>query len=140
MGIVSDIEIDRCHKIGPHKTKIAKDWDQPCTTVCRLNQFKDKHHILNNAKKLKITSTFIYEDFSKDTMALRKSLWEHVFKYLKQNKFACLNYKSIIVRDHNGVRWTLTCIFIPATNLFTKNDVIYQNKRIINDEDWSFSS
>ena len=140
MGIVSDIEIDRCHKIGPHKTKIAKDWDQPCTTVCRLNQFKDKHHILNNAKKLKITSTFIYEDFSKDTMALRKSLWEHVFKYLKQIKFACLNYKSIIVRDHNGVRWTLTCIYIPATNLFTKNDVIYQNKRIINDDDWSFSS
>ena len=50
LGIKSDIEIDRCHRIGPHKTKTGQDWDRPRTVVCRLNRFKDKQSILNNAK------------------------------------------------------------------------------------------
>ena len=44
------------------------------------------------------------EIFSKDIMELRKSLSEQFFEYWKQNKFACQNYRSIIVRDHYGVR------------------------------------
>ena len=48
---------------------------------------------------------YIYEDFSKDTMDLRKSLWEQVLEYCKQNKLACLNYRNIIIRDHNDVRF-----------------------------------
>ena len=104
MGIESDVEIDRCHRIGPRKTKTGQNRDRPRTVVCRLNRFKDKQRILNNAKKLKNTGICIYEDFSKDTVELRKSLWEQVLEYRKQNKFACLNYRSIIVRDHNGVR------------------------------------
>ena len=55
-------------------------------------------------KNLKNTGIFIYEDFSKDTVELRKSLWEQVFEYQKQNKFAWLNDRSIIVRDPTGVR------------------------------------
>ena len=31
---------------------------------------------------------FIYENFSRDTIELRKSLWEYVLEYRKQNKFA----------------------------------------------------
>ena len=104
MGIESDIEIDRCHRIGPCKRKTNQNQDRPCTIVYRLNRFKDKQCILNNAKKLKNTGIFIYEDFSKDTMELRKSLWEQVLEYQKENKFAYLNYRSIILRDHNDVR------------------------------------
>ena len=53
MGIESDVEIDRCHRIGPRKTKTGQNQDRPRTVVCRLNRFKDKQHILNNAKKTK---------------------------------------------------------------------------------------
>ena len=70
----------------------------------KIADFKDKQHILNNAKKLKNTGIFIYEDFAKDTMELRKSLLEQDLEYWKQNKFACLNYRSTIVRDHNTER------------------------------------
>ena len=89
---------------GLVKHKIGQNRDGPRTIVCRLNRFKDKQGILNNAKKLKNTGIFIYEDFSKDTMELRKSLWEQVLEYQKENKFAYLNYRSIILRDHNDVR------------------------------------
>ena len=51
LGIESDIEIDRCHRIGPRKTKTGQNRDRPRTVVCRLNRFKDKQRILNNAKK-----------------------------------------------------------------------------------------
>ena len=84
MGMESGVEIDRRHRIGPRKTKT----DRPRTVVCRLNRFKDKQRILNNAKKLKDMGIYIYEDFSKDTMELKKSLWEQVLEYRKQNKFA----------------------------------------------------
>ena len=97
LGIESDVEIDRCHGIGHCKTKTGQDRDRPCTVVFRLNRFKDKQCILNNAKKLKNMSIFIYKDFPKGTMGARSGFW-------KQNEFLCLNYRSIIVRDHNDVR------------------------------------
>ena len=104
LGIESEVEIDKYHRIVPRKTKTSQNQDRPRTVVCRLNRFKDKQRILNNAKKLKNMVIYIYEDFSKDKMDLRKSLWGQVLEYRKQNKFACLNCRSIIVRDHNGVR------------------------------------
>ena len=54
-------------------------------------------------KNWKTQGIFIYEDFSKDGMELKKSLWDQDLEYWKQNKFACLNYRNIIVRDHNFV-------------------------------------
>ena len=49
------------------------------------------------------------------------------------NIFVENTFKTAIIKldvsDH-----FLMCIFILSTNLFTRNDVIYQYKRIINDE------
>ena len=80
LGIESDVEIDRCYIMGPRKTKTGQNWDWLRTVFCRLNRFRDKQCVLNNAKKLKNTGIFIYEDFSKDTMELRKWLWEQVLE------------------------------------------------------------
>ena len=41
LGIESDVEIDRCHRIMSCKTKTGQDRDQPCTAVCRFDRFKD---------------------------------------------------------------------------------------------------
>lgn len=71
----------------------------PRKVTCRFFCFKDKQKILQNAKKLKNTVIYIYEDFSKDTMEIRKSLWEEVLNYLRRGKFAYLNYGSVVVRD-----------------------------------------
>ena len=48
-GKVDDVEIDRCHRIEPHKTKTSQNRDRPRTAVCRVNRFKNKQRILNNA-------------------------------------------------------------------------------------------
>ena len=63
-----NIEIDHCHCINPKK----KDPTCPQTIICRLTKFKEKQKILINANVLKDTVIFIYEDYCKDTMSIRK--------------------------------------------------------------------
>ena len=93
LNIEGNIEIDRCHRLGKRRGS------RPRTIVCRFLPVKDKQKILQNAKKLKDTGTFIYEEFCSDTMELRKSLWEKVLEYCQQGKYAYLNYRTIVVRD-----------------------------------------
>ena len=95
LEIQDPIEIDRCHRMGKHKR------NRPRTIIFKLNKFKDKQKILRNARNLKDTGIFIYEDFCDDTMELRKSLWEQVLEHSRQNKIAHLNYRSIVVRDRS---------------------------------------
>ena len=57
------------------------------TIICRLLRFKDKQRIIQSSKKLKNTGIFIYEDFCKDTMDLRKQLWEKVLGHEPTTKF-----------------------------------------------------
>ena len=76
-----------------------RNQNRPRTIVCRITKFKEKQKILKNAKLLKNTGIFIYEDFCKDRMELRKELRQEVLEYRRQNKFAYLTYRSILVRD-----------------------------------------
>ena len=96
IGIEENIEIDRGHPITPKKN----DPTRPRTIICSLTKFKEKQKIfLINAKVLKDTGLFIYEDYCKDTMSVRKKLWEQVLNYRKQDKIAYLNYRSIVVHN-----------------------------------------
>ena len=51
LGIESDVEIYRYHRIGSRKTNTGQDRDRQPTIVCRPNRFKDKQRISNNSKK-----------------------------------------------------------------------------------------
>ena len=72
--------------------KSRKGWSNnernlgPRTIICRLFRFKDKQIIIQGSKKLKNTGIFIYENFCKDTMDLRKQLWEKVLEHQANNK------------------------------------------------------
>ena len=46
-----------------------------------------------------------------DTMDLWKTLWKEVLQYRRQNKFVCLNYRSIIGREFDNVWWTIPFFF-----------------------------
>ena len=64
------MEIDRYHRVESGN-QCGQHQERPPTIICRFNMFKDKQEILNNAKKLRDTGIYIYQDFSKDTMDLR---------------------------------------------------------------------
>ena len=54
--------------------------------LCSVLNYKGKTNILQNAKKLKVKNIFINEDFSNETMDLRKELWEKAKKKKKKKK------------------------------------------------------
>ena len=95
LGITAEIEFDRCHRTGKFKKNQAK----LRAIVCIMLRFKDKEKNFQNSKKLKNMGTFIYEDFCKETMELRKSLWKEVLEHRRQIKIAYLNYRWVVVRD-----------------------------------------
>ena len=94
LGIEDEVEIDRCHRMkksGKDRSNNERN-SLPRTIICRLLRFKDKQRIIQSSKKLKNTGIFIYEDFCKDTMDLRKQLWEKVLEHRANNKISYLNY------------------------------------------------
>ena len=78
LGIAENIVIERAHRIK--KKESSDNPGKPRTIVCRFLNYKDKTNILKNSKKLKGKNIFINEDFSHETMELRKKLWEKVKK------------------------------------------------------------
>ena len=46
--------------------------------------------LLRNARKLKDRGIFIYDDFSKEAIELRKTLWEHVLEYCHPKEICLL--------------------------------------------------
>ena len=74
---------------------------RPRTVVCKLLSFVDKERIIKNTHHLKGTSYYVNEDFSKETLAYRKELWEKLKALRQEGKIAYLNYKNIIVRGRN---------------------------------------
>ena len=69
--------------------------------VCKLLRFVDKARILKNTHRLIETTYYVNQDFSKETLAYRKELWEKIKALRKEGKVAYLNYKSIVVKEKN---------------------------------------
>ena len=90
---LQNIRIERAHRMGPHNN------DKKRTVIIKLLDYKDKVGILKNAKNLKNTGLYINEDFSNETMAIRKQLWNDVKQLRLQGKFAVLKYDRIYCRE-----------------------------------------
>ena len=99
LGIEKEIIIERAHRTK----KNYKDKNKKCprTIALRLANFNDKNIILKNKNKLKESDVYINKDFSRE---LRKKLLEEVKQLRSDDKFAYLNYRSIITRDQ-GKKW-----------------------------------
>ena len=99
---INDVVIERAHTVkaySPEKKSNKKL--RPRTVVCKLINFVDKARTLKNNHRLKGTTYYVNKDFSKETLAYRKELWEKVKALRKEGKVAYLNYKSIVVKKRN---------------------------------------
>ena len=76
----SNVTIEMAHRVG------EKLNDKERVIVVQFLFYKDKTNILRNCKKLKGTKFSIFEDFSKETMQIRKEKWKKVLANRKQGK------------------------------------------------------
>ena len=99
---INDVVIERAHRVRAysHEKKNSKKL-RSRTIVCKLLSFVDKAIILKNSHRLRGTTYYVNEDFSKEKLAYQKELWEKVKALRKEGKIAYLNYKSIVVKERN---------------------------------------
>ena len=63
--------------------------------------------ILNNASSFKGTNRFINEDYSKETVAIKKEKWKKIKQLQEQGKDAVLVYSKVVTREKSRILFTL---------------------------------
>ena len=81
---IQDVNIERAHRVSSTSNT------SPRTVVAKFSSFKGKQLFLSSAKKLKGQNIYINEDFSKETMDIRKEKWKSVKSLRSQGKYAIL--------------------------------------------------
>ena len=91
---IRDINIERAHRVGSTSNTL------PRTVVAKFSTFKGKQLVLSAAKSLKGQNIYINEDFSEETMGIRKEKWKSVKSLRSQGKYAILVYDKIVVKGN----------------------------------------
>ena len=89
---LENISVERAHRVG-NKGKTDKR-----TIVLKLASFKDKLKIISEARKLKGTNISINEDYSKETLEIRKEKWKEVKELRKNGTYAILVYDKVVIK------------------------------------------
>ena len=88
------INIERAHRVGNK----SNEKNAPRTIVAKFSSYKDKQAILSVAKKLKGKDIYINEDYSKETLEIRKENWQTVKRLRSQGTYAYLVYDRIVTK------------------------------------------
>ena len=91
---IEDVNIERAHRVGNTSNT------SPRTVVAKFSSFKGKQLVLSAAKKLKGQNIYINEDFSKETMDIRKEKWMSVKSLKSQGKYGVLVYDKNVVKGN----------------------------------------
>ena len=89
---LGNISVERAHRVG------NKEKNNKRTIVVKLASFKDKLKIISEARKLKGTNISINEDYSKETLEIRKEKWKEVKELRKNGTYAILVYDKVVTK------------------------------------------
>ena len=95
----SNKNIERKDRVG------EKSNDKERTIVVQFSFYKYKINVLRNCKKLKETKNSIFEDFSKETMQIRKEKWKEVLAIRKKVRFRTCSIKVLFTRKGENPRF-----------------------------------
>ena len=80
LDITEELYIERAHCVALDQSskEASNDLAKPRTIIAKLLDYKVKEEIMKQAFKLKDTGFYKREDYSKETISIRKKLWEEV--------------------------------------------------------------
>ena len=99
---IENVVIERAHRVKRNNDNNENNNQtrKPSTVLAKLLLLKDKQDILHEAKSCKIRNFYFKEDFSRETLAIRKGLWNEVVRLREEEgKFAVMNYDRIYSRS-----------------------------------------
>ena len=95
---IENVTIERTYRVKRNNDNNENN-DQtkkPPTVVAKLLHIKDNQDILHEAKSRKTRNFYFKEDFSRETLAIRKGLCIEVVRLREEEgKFAVINYDRI---------------------------------------------
>ena len=89
---LENISVERVRRVG------NKEKNNKRTIVLKLASFKDKLKIISEARKLKGTNISVNEDYSKETLEIRKEKWKEVKELRKNGTYAILVYDKVVTK------------------------------------------
>ena len=90
-------KIERTHRRSSRQNN-TNNGNNPQTIMCSLVRYKEKVKILQKVKKLRGTNIFIKENFSRETMELRKQLWKEVKAHRDKGRVSYLSHITVVVK------------------------------------------
>ena len=93
LNLKDEIIIERAHRGG---VVYRNNRERPRTMIIKLLNYNDKERILKQTHRLKGGEIYIKEDFSRETMEIRQSLWPKVQELRQQGKYAIIKYDRIV--------------------------------------------
>ena len=88
------ITMERAHRIGNK----SNERNTPRTIAAKFSSYKDTQTVLSIAKKIKGKKIYINEDYSKETLEIRKKNWQTVKRLRSQGTYAYLVYDRIVTK------------------------------------------
>ena len=92
---IENVVIEQAHRVKRNNDNNENNNQtrKPSTVLAKLLLLKDKQDILHEAKSCKIRNFYYREDFSRETLTVRKGLWNEVIRlWEEEGKFAVINY------------------------------------------------
>ena len=99
LEITDELYIERAHRVRRRKDVKFNSNNTPRTIVAKFLDYKEKEEVMRRRYKLKDTTYSVREDFSKETVEIRKKLWDQVKKLREDGKYAVIKYDKIVTRD-----------------------------------------
>ena len=99
LEITDELYIERAHSVRRRKDVKFNSNNTPRTIVAKFLDYKEKEEVMRRRYKLKETTYSVREDFSKETVEIRKKLWDQVKKFREDGKHAFIKYDKIVTRD-----------------------------------------
>ena len=88
------ITMERAHRVGNK----SNERNTPRTIAAKFSSYKDTQTVLSIAKKIKGKNIYINEDYSKETLEIRKENWQTVKRLRSQGTYAYLVYDRIVTK------------------------------------------
>ena len=99
LEITDELYIERAHRVTRKESVKSYGNNTTRTIVAKLLDYKEKEEIMRRRYKLKDTTYSLREDFSKETVEIRKKLRDQVTKLREDGKYALIKYDKIVTRD-----------------------------------------
>ena len=90
---IPNIKVERAHIVG------TKQVSEKRTIVSKFASLKDKQKVLSDTRKVKGNNININEEYSKETLEIRKENWKTVKQLRKNGTYAVLLYDKIVTNE-----------------------------------------